>query len=230
MVFARSVLFLAFQALIALVFWLTGDPHPWAASVPWWPLAIFLTGAVNLGLLIPLLRDEGSSYREMVRFSRKTVGKDLLWLLGLLVVSAPLSMLPSQWLATTLFGSVEAASALYIQAIPVAAAAALMFLMPLAQGLTELPNYFGYCRPRIERSRGPLVAIGLTVAMLAAQHMFAPFLPDARFMLFRGLSFLPFALVLGIGLRWRPQLLPYMMIVHFLMDVGTGYFILAAAM
>jgi hypothetical protein len=231
MVFARSALFLAFQALIALVYLLRGHPAPWAASVAWWPLAIALTGAVNLALLARLLRAEGSSYREMVRFRGGEVGKDLLWLLGLLVVSAPLSMLPSQMLATALFGSVEVASALYIRALPLAAAAALMFLMPLAQGLTELPNYFGYCRPRIERgSGGALLAVAVTVGMLAAQHMFAPFIPDARFLLFRGLSFLPFALVLAVGLRWRPRLLPYMMVVHFLMDVGTGWFILAASM
>jgi hypothetical protein len=231
MVVARSALFLAFQALIALVYALLGNPNPWAASIAWWPLSIFLTGVVNLALLARLLRAEGSSYREMVRFRRGAVAKDMLWLLGLMVVSAPFAMLPSQYLATALFGSVDAASALYIKALPVAAAAALMFLMPLAQGLTELPNYFGYCRPRIEQGSGSAaLAIAVTVGMLAAQHIFAPFIPDARFLLFRGLSFLPFALVLGIGLRLRPQLLPYMMVVHFLMDVGTGWFILAAAM
>ena len=106
-----------------------------------------------------------------------------------------------------------------------------MFLMPLTQALTELPNYFGYCRPRIERSTGSaFAAIGVTVAMLAFQHAFAPFIPDLRFILFRGLSFLPFALALGLGLRWRPQLLPYMMVVHFLMDIATGYYMLAASM
>ncbi len=231
MLFVRSALFLAFQALFALIYWLTGSPDPWGASAAWWPLAVFLTGAVNLALLVRLLRREGSSYREMVRFHRATVGKDLLWLLGLLVVSGPLFMLPSQLLANALFGSMEAVTPLYIKALPVAAAAALMFLMPLAQALTELPNYFGYCRPRIERStRSAVLAICVTVAMLAAQHMFAPFIPDARYLVFRGLSFLPFALVIGIGLRWRPQLLPYMMVVHFLMDIGTGYFVLFASL
>jgi hypothetical protein len=152
-------------------------------------------------------------------------------LLVLVLTSAPLSMLPMQYLSAALYGSAEAASALYILALPVAAAGALMFLMPLAQALTELPNYFGYCRPRIERNTGSaVVAIAVTVTMLAVQHCFAPFIPDIRFILLRGLSFLPFALVLGIGLRWCPQLLPYLMIVHFLMDIGTGYFILAASM
>lgn len=231
MVFARAALFLAFQALFALVYLLAGHPHPWAASIAWWPLAVFLTGAVNLAALVRLLRAEGSSYREMVRFRRGAVGKDLLWLLLLIVISGPLALIPGQYLASQLYGSVERASALYILALPLAAAAALMFLMPLTQALTELPNYFGYCRPRIERSTGSAaVALGVTVAMLAFQHAFAPFIPDLRFILFRGLSFLPFALALGLGLRWRPQLLPYIMVVHFLMDIGTGYYVLAASM
>ena len=231
MVFARAALFFAFQALIALIYVLAGHPHPWAASIAWWPLAVFLTGVINFAVLVRLLRAEGSSYREMVRFQRGAVGKDMLWLLLLVLVSGPLAMIPSQYLANQLYGSVEVASALYILALPLVAAGALMFLMPLTQALTELPNYFGYCRPRIERSTGSAVAaIGVTVAMLAFQHAFAPFIPDLRFILFRGLSFLPFALALGLGLRWRPQLLPYMMVVHFLMDIATGYYVLAASM
>jgi len=34
--------------------------------------------------------------------------------------------------------------------------------------------------------------------------------------------FFPLALMLGILLRWRPRLLPYLVIIHGLMDLGTA--------
>ena len=38
MLIARTLLFTGFQALIALVFLLSGSRAPWLASVAWWPI------------------------------------------------------------------------------------------------------------------------------------------------------------------------------------------------
>jgi hypothetical protein len=54
---------------------------------------------------------------------------------------------------------------------------------------------------------------------LAAQHMFLPFLPDGRFAMWRLAMFLPFALWIGLCLKWRPSMLPYCLIGHALMDL-----------
>ena len=153
-VFVRPALFLAFQALIALVYLLAGNPAPWLASIAWWPLVGLLASAANLALLIVLLRREGSSYRAMVRFDRRHVRGDVLLLLAMLVISGPVSMLPSTYLSQALFGSAEAASDLYMQPLPLVAAFGLLVLFPLGQALTELPNYFGYAMPRLERQTG----------------------------------------------------------------------------
>ena len=42
--------------------------------------------------------------------------------------------------------------------------------------------------------------------------------------------FIPFSLLVSVVLRWRPQLLPYMVVVHMLMDASVIYFVLAASM
>ena len=56
---------------------------------------------------------------------------------------------------------------------------------------------------------------------LGAQHMFLPLIFDWRFMLWRFLMYLPFALFAGLMLKLRPTLLPYYMIVHALVDVSA---------
>ena len=54
-----------------------------------------------------------------------------------------------------------------------------------------------------------------------------PWILDARFMLWRFLMFLPFALSISLLLRWRPRLLPYMMIFHGLLDLATIWIVFA---
>ena len=56
---------------------------------------------------------------------------------------------------------------------------------------------------------------------LAAQHCFLPLILDGRFLLWRLGMYLPFALFAGLMLKLRPSLLPYMVIVHGLIDIST---------
>jgi hypothetical protein len=69
----------------------------------------------------------------------------------------------------------------------------------------------------------------LTSFWLAAQHISLPFLPDIRFIIWRLAMFLPFAFMLAVILRWRIRLLPYLVIIHGLMDLSTGLLILFAS-
>jgi len=83
-----------------------------------------------------------------------------------------------------------------------------------------LPTYFAYCLPRLEAQTGRWSAVLLASFFLAAQHCTLPLIWDGRFLTWRLLMFIPFALFVGLLLRWRPQLLPYMVVVHGLMDLA----------
>jgi hypothetical protein len=48
-----------------------------------------------------------------------------------------------------------------------------------------------------------------------------PLIFDGRFILWRALMFLPFALAVGLALNWRPRLMPYLMAGHALIDLST---------
>jgi hypothetical protein len=58
--------------------------------------------------------------------------------------------------------------------------------------------------------------------------MFAPFIPDGRFILYRLVMFLPFALLVAVVIRQRPRLMPYLAIVHILMDMSIAIMFLTA--
>lgn len=218
----RLVLFFVWQVLIAGILALAGEPEPFRAAAGWWPLTVTLTNLVSLALLRNLSRREGLSWSQFIHadFSRKHLRKDLLALLGILVVAGPIAMLPNFGLAALLFGGIETPMALFIQPMHAGLALACIVLFPLTQGLAELPTYFGYVMPRLaSRWSSPWWAVAVAAFWLGAQHMTIPFIADWRFLLWRLGMFIPFAVLLGVTIRWRPRLLPYLMVIHVLIDI-----------
>ena len=70
----------------------------------------------------------------------------------------------------------------------------------------EIPTYFGFVMPRFEaQGMRPWVALALPALLLSLQHAAVPLLFDVRYMLWRGLMFLPFAFLVGIVVYWRPR-------------------------
>lgn len=225
---SRLVLFAFFQALIAGIFALNGRPGAWQSATAWWPVVVVLTNAVVIFVLARLYRREGSHWLAPLHFERATVGRDLLVLLAAGVVMGPLTMLPASLLGGWLFGGVEQAYELFFLPLPVWAAVFSLVLFPVTIALAELPAYFGYVLPRLQGYLGSRWLAWLVCSLvLAAQHMTMPLVFDGRFMLWRFLMFLPFALLVGLMLSWRPRLLPYLVIFHGLLDLGTVWFVFA---
>jgi hypothetical protein len=227
----RLVFFAVFQGLISILLVKTGVKNPWQVSSAWWLITAALTNIVTILLLVRLLRNEGTTYFQVFRFNNQTVKKDLLVLLGIILLSGPVAMLPSSLGGQWIFGSTETANNLLIQSLPLWAAWAALFIFPVTIAFAELPLYFGYLMPHLEnRFENKWLAILLPVIFLAAQHMTLPLIFDSRFMLWRLIAFLPFALMLGLFIHWRPRMLPYLMIVHGLIDMATAVLVLMVSM
>jgi hypothetical protein len=100
---------------------------------------------------------------------------------------------------------------------------AAVALFPLTQGLAEIPTYMTYAMPRLEAQTGRRwLALVLPAFFLGAQHISVPLMFDARFITWRLLMFMPFAFLVALVMRWRPRLLPYIALVHVLMDVSAA--------
>ncbi len=221
MLISRSVLFFAFQALIALVLFLAGTISAWTESARWWTFVATFTNVVSIYLLMRMFSVEGKRYFDLIKFSRTTVKTDLLWFIGSAIIGLPVAAAPMNLLAAAIFGDAMAPTLMMFRPLPTWAFV-LSFLFPLTIAFAELPTYFGYVMPRLEAQlKNGWLALLIASFFLGAQHAFLPFILDGRFMLWRLGMYLPFALFVGIMLKLRPTLLPYFMILHALMDISA---------
>lgn len=223
MLVIRSLLFLTFQSLIALIFLSSNSSTAWRDSAAWWPFVVIFTDLACLALLIRFYQQEGKRFWDIFRIERQFVKQDLLFMLGILLIAGPLGYLPNILSARWLFGDPQIALDLLVHPLPAWAAVTSVALFPILQGLVEIPTYMLYAMPRLEaRGMHPWLAVTLASFFLSFQHVFAPFLPDGRFITYRLVMFLPFAILVAIVMRTRPRLMPYMAVVHFLMDMSVA--------
>lgn len=230
LLFGRTVLFFGVQALFALGIYASGAAQAWDAGADWWPLGVTLVNGICLATMVFLMQSEGDNYWALFRIQRPHVKADLLALGVILIIAAPVSYLPNLLLANALFGDTQQALDLFVRPLPYWAAVASILLFPITQGLVELPLYFLYVMPRLHRQgMNRAWALTLVAVMLSLQHIAIPFLFNLRFITWRALMFLPFAFLVGFVLDWRPRLLPYLAIVHVLLDLATAAMLLGVA-
>lgn len=221
MLFSRSAFFVLFQGLIALILLASNVQSPWYEFARWWPIVVFPANIVSLYFLIRLYKAEKKNFWDILHFSHKTWKSDLLWFIGFSLLAMPIAAMPRVPLAAAIFGDADIATNLLFRPIPTWAFFA-SFLFPLTIWFAELPTYFGYCMPRIaDQLKNSWLAWILSSLFLAAQHMFLPLIFNGGYLLWRFGMFLPFALVIGLALKLRPRLLPYVVIAHALLDIST---------
>jgi membrane protease YdiL (CAAX protease family) len=97
-----------------------------------------------------------------------------------------------------------------------------MLAFPVTMGFAELATYFGYIMPRLrQRVKPGWLALFLPIFFLSIQHCTMPLIFQEKFIVLRGLMYLPFAAMLGTALNKRPTLLPYLAVLHGLLDAMT---------
>ena len=214
----RPLLFTAFQAGIALIFVVLGEASPWQASTAWWPLTVAAADALTL-LWLLRLRIDGRSYRQLIAIDRSSLGRDLLYTLGVAAVGLPLAFAGQMLAEILLFGDPQASLPLMFRPLPAWAFGLGLVLFPLGQGLAELPNYFAFAMPALRGRFGRLNAWLIASLFLSLQHVAVPLVIDGRFIAYRAVMFLPFALWTGFAIDRRPRLLAYLIVVHWLIDL-----------
>jgi membrane protease YdiL (CAAX protease family) len=224
---SRLILFFLFQLLFYFLLRFIGYEDSWRESQGWWMIGVLFTNIISIFLLILLFKKEGLSFGKVFRFTKKGWRKDLAISISLLIIAIPISVFPNLWISNLLWGSTEPALALLFRPLPLWAVA-VSFLFPITQAFAELPTYFGYVMPRLkDQLNNGWIAWAITSFFLALQHIALPFIWDGRFLLWRLGMFLPFAFFLGLCLKIRPRLIPYFMVAHGILDVGTVMMIIS---
>lgn len=221
MLFSRIILFLGIQALLALGFFITGKNGAWENAAGWWPFIVTTANVICIFLLVYLFSKEGKSYWSIFRLEKSKIGSDLLAMLGALIITGPVSYLPNIMLGKALFGDPLIPLDMMLRPLPYAVVFISIIAFPITQGLVEIPTYFSYVMPRFEKQGFPgWLALGIPSLFLGFQHIAVPFLFNLNFITWRALMFIPFAFLVGILMKWRPRLMPYMAVVHIVMDAA----------
>ena len=219
MLFSRTGLFALWQLLFVLGFSLVDSRRSWEASVSWWLLSASFGNITNIGLLARLARREGLRLNQLFNFERRTWKWDVALVIAATFLAVPLGYYPNPLLASALFGNPHAVIAMMFRPLPRWAIIVVAVIFPITIALSELPNYYGYVMPRLKTMSGSGWRVVVLVAVIHAfQHVTLPLLLDLRFMLWRFGMFLPFALYVACLINWRPSLLPYLIVIHGLLD------------
>ena len=213
---SRLIMFLLFQGIIALF------AASFVESQKYWLLSASATNLVSILILVSLFKSGGLNFFGFFRFDRARLRKDIPVFLGLTILCGPLVFVPNYLLSIWFWDDASIPFNMMFQPISVPLEYVLLLVFPITIALAELATYFVYIMPSLDRHfKNKWLAVVLPVVFLAIQHCTLPFIPDISFIAYRGLTYLPFACLIGISLYFRPSLFPYFAILHGILDFGT---------
>jgi len=214
---SRLVFFLTFQALIAL------QVNSWETSEKYWLLTATLTNIVSIALLFILFRRDGEHYLNIFTFKMAGLKKDIFIFSGLALLAVPIILLPGHFLGIMLWGDPDVPTEMMFRPIENWLVYILLVAFPVTIVFAELATYFRYIMPKLQNQlSAKWLAVLLPVIFLSIQHCTLPFIPDLNFMVFRALVYLPFAILIGISIYFRPSLFIYFAIFHGIMDFAAA--------
>lgn len=208
MVFARLVLAVLAQALVAGLFMLQGHPTPWQAAAPWWIVYGTLIDIGCLVLLAWLTRREGIRLFDLISFQRQRLGRDLLLGVGFIVLFTILAMSGGIIIGPLIYGATPAPAIMV--PLPLWGALYSLLVWPIIWAIAEEMTYQGYSLPRLEVLSGRAwLAVIIVGFGWALQHSALPLMADWRWAVYRFGSSLLIGIVLPILYLRIRRLLPF---------------------
>jgi membrane protease YdiL (CAAX protease family) len=172
--------------------------------------------------LILLTKNDGG-FKKLINYEKgKTTPKQVVGMSVLIICLGMGGMYLAGFLC---YGIIPYAPPMMIAPIPVPLAVINLILLPVSTALAENSIYLG-CGVNTIKNR--YLSVILPAFFFAVQHSFIPTLPDARYMIYRFLSFLPLTILLCIIYRKNRNPLP-IMIGHAVIDLLTAGQILATS-
>src|SRR5688572_28520962 len=218
----------------ALITWavlaLAGEPGPFPPSMLFAAATMLPVNLISIWLVRRALHGEGLRARDLIDYSRRRLGTDVLWgLLWMTVLAIPFILVVMRVMFAlhggaaierfdTVFYDADAAPVFDRVLLTVLAIVSVVTFAPLNAPAEEL-IYRAYSQGGLDR-RWPVVwAILVPAAIFALQHVFYASTPDAM------LVYLAAFFVWGIGsgvIVWRQRRLMPIIVAHLLVNLMTS--------
>lgn len=216
--------FLPVRAVIFFLIFITGafvTGQELRAVGNWWSTAASVVNIVTILLLVLLAKGTGKSYGELINYKKEKRSLKTLILIPLGIVIIGMS---GMYLAGFIcYGAMFPGVSLEVIApVPPVLAVINMIALPLTVPFAEDGLYLG-CG--VNGIKNKYAAILVPAFFYAFQHCFIPTFFDARYMLYRFLSFLPLTIILCWYYYKKRDPVP-IMIGHAALDVATAAMIL----
>lgn len=223
----NAALLLPMRSVIFLLIFVTGSALTGKApdSISnWWSVAATIVNVFTVLLIVLYARRNGTSYRSMINYQpgKTTVREAVKVSLIILLIG-----MGGMFLAGIVcYRKFPYTPPMMIAPIPKWLAIVNIPLLPVTTALAEEGLYLGCGVNSIKNRR---FAVIVPAFFFALQHSFIPALPDARYMIYRFISFLPLTLILCSYYYRKRDPIP-IMIGHALINAATVMQILATSM
>lgn len=187
----------------------------------WWSLVATAVNIVTILLVVLVAKKSGKTYREQLNLKKGMNTPKKMIILVTLFCAVGMSGMYAAGLIC--YGSVMPKASLDVVApIPLALAIINLIALPATVAFAEDGLYLGL---GVNSFKNKYAAIYIPAFFYALQHCFIPTMFDAKYMLYRFLSFLPLTVIFCRNYQKNKNPLP-IMIAHAILDFATGMMIL----
>lgn len=187
----------------------------------WWSIVPTLANVVTILMIVLIAKKTGRTYAQLLNLRKgaQSVKKTVITVIVVCVIG-----MSGMYLSGLVcYGSVMPCVTLKVVApIPLVLAIINLILLPATISFAEDGLYLG-CG--VNSFKNKYAAIFVPAFFYALQHCFIPTMFDAKYMLYRFLSFLPLTIVFCWYYQKKKNPLP-LMIGHAILDLATGMTIL----
>ena len=213
----RSILFILVFVVVSAA---TGKQLAEISNI--WSVAASVINILFVLALVLITKNRGG-YLKLINYEKgKTRPKQVFAMTGIILLVGMAGMYLAGFIC---YGIIPYAAPMMIAPIPAVLAVINLIVLPVSTALAEDSLYLG-CGVR--QFDNKIVAILVPAFFFALQHSFIPTLFDARYMIYRFISFLPLTVILCIHYRKHQNPLP-IMIGHAVIDLATAGQILATS-
>jgi membrane protease YdiL (CAAX protease family) len=215
----RSILFLAIFLLGAQI-----TRQSLEGISNWWSIVATIVNILTILILVLLTKKAKSSYAKLINYKKgKTTKKQIIIMTLIVLFVGTWGM----YLAGLIcYGKFPYSAPMMIAPIPAALAIINLILLPATVSSAEDGLYLG-CG--VNQIKNKYAAIFVPAFFFALQHCFIPTLLDAKYIIYRFLSFLPLTIILCWHYQKHRNPVP-IMIGHALIEIASVVMILMTSL